>query len=151
MSNLSQTLDLRIKLEKWAKITIKRWQETLEKRKIGESGDLSKSFEDKVYGETADTLAVTLKFLQYGRYRDMMVHKGVKAYERNQNDANRQAATRFGAKVSYIKGPKGRWYNKPKMSQIHKMREILGIDLGHAMSEQMDQIANEISNTSAIY
>ncbi len=151
MSNLDEMLHLRSNLEKWGQITIKRWQENLDKQGIGSSGELAKSFQQKVQGSQANVLGIALKFKMYGRYRDMSVHKGVKAFERNQNDANRIGATRDGANVHYSNSPKKRWYNKPKMAQIHRMREILGIDMGQAMSDQLGQIAGEISNTTIDY
>lgn len=151
MSNLDEMLHLRSNLEKWGQITIKLWQENLDKKGIAASGDLAKSFEQKVHGSQADTMGIALKFKMYGRFRDMQVHKGVKAFERNQNDANRIGATRDGANVNYSNSPKKRWYNKPKMSQIYRMREILGIDMGQAMSEQLIQTSGEIANTSINY
>jgi len=151
MSNLIEMLDLRSNLEKWGQITIKNWKEVIAAKKIGKNRDLDKSFESKVQGEQAAVLGLSLKFLMYGRYRDMNVHKGIKAYERNQNNANRIGATRYEANVGYVKGPAGRWYNKPKMAQIHRMREILGIDLGNAVSEEMVQMSDEIKNHKVIY
>jgi hypothetical protein len=146
MADLNEILDLRDKLQKWGQIMIKVWQDNLQKKGINASGELARSFEEKVRGQQADAMAIALKFKMYGRFRDMGVGKGVKAYERNQNAANRSAARRYGAKVSSTNITAKRWYNKPKMAQIYKLREILGIDLGTAVSDELSQIASEINN-----
>lgn len=146
MAGLNELLDLQNKLQKWGEITIKVWRDNLKKQGIGASGDLANSFEEKVQGAQSEAMAIALKFKMYGRYRDMQVHKGVKAYERNQNNANRADAKRYGARVAYSNSAKKRWYNKPKMAQIYRLREILGVDLGTAVSDDLSKIASEINN-----
>lgn len=146
MEGLESTIGLKEKLDKWGKITIKVWQDTMRKNGIGVTGELAESFQEKVQQQQNDVMGIALKFKMYGRFRDMQVHKGVKAYERNQNNANRTAARRYGANVNYSNSAKKRWYNKPKMSQIYKMREILGIDLGQGISDELKRIAVEIND-----
>lgn len=151
MRELNQILDLKTKLEKWGQIMIKVWQENLDKQGIGVSGELRNSFQEQVQQQQSEILGIAMKFKMYGRFRDMQVHRGVKAYERNQNNANRIGATRYGANVGYRSTTKKRWYNKPKMAQIHRMREILGIDLGTGISDEISSIANEINNVIVNY
>lgn len=151
MGNLNETLKLRSNLEKWGKITIKRWQETLDKKGIKKTGKLAKSFEQKVQQQQSEAMAIFLTFSMHGRFRDMGVGRGVKAYERNQNTANKVGAKRYGANVGYSNVEQTRWYNKPKMSQIHKMREILGIDLGNAVSEELVELSSQVNNQTIYY
>lgn len=139
-------LDLKSKLQKWGQITIKIWQENLEKQGIGVTGELAKSFQEEVKSQQDEVMGIAMTFKMYGRFRDMQVHRGVKAHERSLNNSNRTAAKRYGANVNYSNSAKKRWYNKPKMAQIYRMREILGIDLSVGISDQIKAIAGEISD-----
>ncbi len=122
-------------VDDWALIAIQRFQQSLQKKKIGVTGELFNSFKRQLFLAGGDVGAVVIKFLMYGRFRDMGVGNGVKAYERKTNKANLIAAKRYGADVSYIGRQPKRWYNKVRVSQTYKLQELLVSEMGDNIRE----------------
>lgn len=122
-------------VDDWALIAIDRFQQSLKKRKIGITGELFNSFKRQLLLSGGDVGAVIIKFLMYGRFRDMGVGNGVKAYERQTNKANLIAAKRYGADVSYTSRQPKRWYNKVRMAQTYKLQELLSSEMGDNIRE----------------
>lgn len=117
-------------VDDWAKYTIIEFQNQLKKKKIGVTGELFRSFKKQLQMNGGDVGAVMVKFLMYGRFRDMGVGYGMKAYERKTNKANLIAAKRYGANVSYSSRQPKRWYNKTKTSQTFRLQELLVAEMG---------------------
>lgn len=117
-------------VDAWANYAIKEFQKNLAKRKIGVTGALFNSFKKQLDLANGDVNAVTIKFLMYGRFRDMGVGNGLKAYERKTNKANLIASKRYGANVSYVGRQPKKWYNKPKVSQTLRLKELLVQEMG---------------------
>lgn len=135
MENNPQSKELdqiakRSTVEAWAAITIKEFQKALEKKKIIDTRHLFNSFIKELRANGGDVQAVLLKLAMYGRYQDMGVGRGMKAYERKTNKANLIAAKRYGANVSYVSRQPRKWYNKVRFSQTLRLQEILIRDLG---------------------
>lgn len=117
-------------VEEWARIAILEFQKSIEKKKIGVSRRLFNSFKKELQANGGDVQAVMIKFAMYGRYRDMGVGRGMKAYERKTNKSNLIAARRYGANVGYSRRMPKRWYSKTKMAQTLRLQEILIRDIG---------------------
>jgi len=122
-------------VDDWALIAIDKFQQSLMKKNIGITGELFNSFKRQLLLSGGDVGAVIIKFLMYGRFRDMGVGNGVKAYERQTNKANLIAAKRYGADVSYTSRQPKRWYNKVRMAQTYKLQELLSSEMGDNIRE----------------
>lgn len=117
-------------VSEWARIAIERLQAALEKKKIGVTGELFNSFKRELENAGGDVGAVIIKFLMYGRFVDMGVGNGLKAYERKTNKANLVGARAYGANVSYKSRQPKRWYSKTKAAETWRLQELLIQDLG---------------------
>lgn len=131
MKELDLTFDKEI--DEWAAIAIERLQKELRKKKIGITDNLYRSFEKEVQKSGGNLQAVFIRFAMYGRFRDMGVGNGMKAFERKSNKANLVGAKQYGADVSFSRRQPKRWFNKTKMSQIYKLREILAKSMGDSV------------------
>ncbi len=120
-------------INQWASIAIERLQKEIRKKKIGVTDNLYRSFEKEVQKSGGNVQAVFIRFAMYGRFRDMGVGNGMKAFERKSNKKNLIASKRYGADVTYSRRQPKRWFNKPKMAQIYKLREILAKSMGDAV------------------
>lgn len=130
---LHDKINMRGLIDDWARIAIDRYKKEIAKKNIGVSGALSRSFQKEITVSGGDVKAVYIRFLMYGRFRDMGVGRGLKAYERKINKEFLIAAKTYGANVEYVRRQPKRWFNKPKMAQIYKLREILAKELDHAV------------------
>jgi hypothetical protein len=128
METLQDRMDLRKKVDEWADITIEKFQKSIRKQGIGVSNELIDSFTKQVITDRDEMVGMLIKFKFYGRLRDMGVGRGISAYERTGNAANRRGAS-TGANVSYVNRKPKKWYNKTKASQLYRLREILGQDI----------------------
>lgn len=99
-------------------------------KNIGVTGALFNSFKQELVANGGNVGAVILKFAMYGRFRDMGVGRGMKAYERKTNKVNMIAAKAYGTKVSYSRRQAKRWYPKVKTYESLRLQEILVRDLG---------------------
>jgi|SRR5690606_2997523 len=117
-------------VNEWARIAIERLQAALDKKKIGVTRELFNSFKRELENSGGDVGAVIIKFLMYGRFVDMGVGNGVKAYERKTNRANMVGARAYGANVSYNSRQPKRWYSKTKTAETFRLQELLLQDLG---------------------
>lgn len=117
-------------VDDWAIFAIKAFQDSLQKKKIGISGQLFNSFKRELVANGGDVSAVLIKFALYGRFRDMGVGRGIKAYERKSNKANLIGARQYGANVEYSRRQAKRWYPKVKVHETMRLQEILVRDLG---------------------
>lgn len=122
-------------VDDWAKYAIKAFQESLHRKKIGVSGALFNSFKRELVANGGDVGAVMIKFSMYGRFRDMGVGRGMKAYERKTNKMNLIGAKRYGANVQYSRRQSKRWYPKIKVHETLRLQEILVRDLGENISK----------------
>jgi hypothetical protein len=143
MESLQSRLDLKKKVEQWADFTIEKFQKAIRKQGIGVSNDLVDSFTKQVITDRDEMVAMLIKFKFYGRLRDMGVGRGIKAFERSGNAADKRAA-RTGAKVSYVNRKPKKWYNKTKTAQLYRLREILGEDIGGEATSYINDTFNQM-------
>lgn len=142
-NNLFDQINVRGFVDGWARITISLWKKELQKKKIGITNELSNSFEHQVKRKGSEIAEVVLKFRMYGRFLDMGVGNGIKAYERGENKRNRSDAKRFGTNASYSSRKEKRWVNKIKTSQTYRLSELLG-------KEASEMVINDFNNTNNI-
>lgn len=117
-------IDLKSYIDRWAKITIDHWQDTLTAQNIGVSFELKRSFQKEVITHGEHSADIALKFAMYGRFRDMGVGRGLKANERRNNNIDR-SGQRVGANVNaYGYRPK-KWLNKIAARQTFRLSELL--------------------------
>lgn len=114
----------------WAKYAIEALQAELEKKKVRLTGALFNSFKKELQATAGDVQAVLIKFLMYGRFRDMGVGNGLKAYERKTNKMNMIGVKRYGLKLDYVGRQPKRWYPKRKTAETHRLAEILVDEMG---------------------
>lgn len=117
-------------VDDWARYAIQKFQRSLDRKKIGVTHALFNSFKRELAMNGGDVGAVLIKFAMYGRFRDMGVGRGMKAYERKSNRANLIAAKSYGANVTYSRRQAKRWYPKVKVHETMRLRELLIRDLG---------------------
>lgn len=130
----------------WAKYAIQALQEELDKKKIRITGALFNSFKKELRASQGNVQEVLIKFAMYGRFRDMGVGRGLKAYERRTNKMNLIGAKRYGANVDYIGRQPKRWYPKRKMREIHRLSEILADEMGEEVVNWMaGEFAGDVS------
>lgn len=146
-NTLFDEINVRSLVDDWARYTIEQWQKELRKKKIGVTDELYNSFTHQVQASSKELTGILLKFKFYGRLRDMGVGKGVKAYEVKNNVANLIASKRYGANVQSVSRKPGRWYNKIKTHETHRLREILAEKAGIAISTS---VADMLNNSSEI-
>lgn len=139
MADKKEVLNVDKEIDAWADIAIERFQKVLKQKKIGVTGNLYRSFEKEVQKSGGNVQAVFIRFAMYGRFRDMGVGRGMKAHERETNRWNLIANKAYGADVEYSRRRPKRWFNKPKMAQIYRLREILAESVGHAMVANLQE------------
>ncbi len=143
---LFDDINVRGLLDEWAQYTIIAWRKELRKKKIGVTDELYESFTREIQRNQTELLGVLLKFKFYGRLRDMGVGRGVSANEVQNNVSNIIAAKRYGANVHSVNRKPGRWFNKIKTHQSHRLREILAEKAGVAISASVADILNNSSH-----
>ena len=144
-NKLFDDINIRGMVDEWARYTIEAWRKELRKKKIGVTDELYQSFTHQLQRNQTELLGVLLKFKFYGRLRDMGVGNGVKAYEVKENVANLIAKKRYGANVQSVNRRPGRWFNKIKTHQSHRLREILAEKAGVEISTNVADILNNSS------
>lgn len=143
-----ETISKRSTVEQWAKIAIKEFQKAIEKKKVFDTRHLFNSFKKELQASGGDVHAVLLKFAMRGRFRDMGVGRGMKAYERKTNKANLIAAKNYGANVAYSRRTPKRWYSKTKTAETYRLQEILIRDLGKDINSWIElSFKGEVTQT----
>lgn len=138
-------INIRGMVDVWARYTISKWRAELRKKKIGVSDELYRSFTHQLQRDSEALTGVLLQFKYYGRFRDMGVGKGVKAFERGNNTANMRAARQYGATVDYVGRKPANWLNKIKAGQTHRLREILAEEASKTVATSVGKILNTSS------
>ena len=114
--------------EAWAKITIIKWKKKLASNKIGDTGNLLKSFKYNVLASAqGNVLKITLLFEYYGRFVDMGVGKGVKISDVKESITSRKLS---GKMLGNRRRPK-KWYSKTFHAEVMKLSEIFAKEYGH--------------------
>jgi hypothetical protein len=105
--NLINTDVAPVDLEKWAQMTIEKWEFQIATRGLVGTGDLLKSFEYSISGDAnGNASLITFAFNYYLRMLEMSVSKG----------------NPFGTK----KQRAGLW-TRPFMHEVHRLSELMAI------------------------
>lgn len=121
--------ELRTTITKWAEITIHELRQSMVKKYIGQSGDLYKSFQYKVFTDTnGNPTRVSIGFEYHGRFVDMGVGKGT----RLENVKSNAEIWRYAAKNKRSKNPRRpkKWYSPTMYREYQRAAEILAAKYG---------------------
>lgn len=123
----------------WTRFLIDKLKANINKRRIGKTHALIRSFQREFKYSGGSISEISIKFLFYGRFVDMGVGSGLKAYERRMNKQNK-SGSRVGANVSYNKRTPKRWLNKTTTAQTYKLIELLEEHLATTSIESIRQV-----------
>lgn len=106
---MAENTNIGLTIEAWANIVIERWEQKIERLKIGSTGQLVKSFQQHVQTHAnGDPELITFTFEYYGKFVDMGVGRGVTVHQ------------------SEFTGRRAKpWYSKVFFSQLEKLKDIL--------------------------
>lgn len=141
-NNLFDQINIRGYVDGWARITIELWKKELRKKRIGITKELENSFKSEIKRKGTEIAEVVLKFKMYGRFVDMGVGNGIKAFERGSNAGNRRDARRYGANVQFVNRQNKRWLNKIKTSQSYRLAELLSLKGSQAVIQNFNNTNN---------
>jgi len=144
LPNSSSTMvqDERQIADAWAKITIKRWQKKIQGLKIGESGELTRSFLfDVVASARGDVLKIDFAFKYYGKFVDMGVGKGTKLGDRPVSRGSRVLADKM---LGQVRKPK-KWYSRTFYGEAQRLFEILQKEYGRKAQVVISENINDNS------
>ena len=128
MQSTQSKLSEREIAEAWAKITIIKWKKKLTSNKIGDTGNLLKSFKYNVLASAqGNVLKITLLFEYYGRFVDIGVGRGVKIGDVKESATSRRLS---GKMLGNRRRPK-KWYSKTFHAEVMKLSEIFAKEYGH--------------------
>lgn len=118
-------------IDKWLEITIDRLHNALDEHEIGKlDGDLWKSIVGEVVASGGNVESVMVKFMQYGRFVDMGVGRGMTTGSRKElGDQKFFKKRNAGGQLhKYLRKPKP-WYSKTKKREVARLREIMAAKL----------------------
>jgi hypothetical protein len=106
---MAENTNIGLTVEAWAEIVIERWEQKIERLKIGSTGQLVRSFHQHVqtHSNGAPEL-ITFTFEYYGKFVDMGVGRGVSVEQ-----------------VEFSGRRAKQWYSKVFFSQLEKLKDIL--------------------------
>lgn len=114
-------------VEGWLDITIDKFHEALDDYDVGQlDGDLWRSIMGEVIRSGQEPNQVIIKFLQYGRFRDMRVGR---------------SRPMSSAKQGLRK--KAPWFSKTKTREIARLRELLATNLVDRSIEEVHKAFSE--------
>lgn len=120
--SINDKINLRGTYEAWQKFTIKDWQKSIQKARIGNTNDLLRSFTRNLVNQSGgDVEKLIFIFKYYGKFPDMGVGRGVKLGDVSELRTERGL---IGKQKGNRRRPK-KWYNKPFYANIQRLTEIL--------------------------
>lgn len=135
-TDLHNKIELKGMIDSWSRIFVTKLQDELKKKKIVDTGSLMRSIQRQLQQSNDGWHGVIIKFHMYGRFVDMGVGNGLRAHERQYNKPNMDAVKRYGANLEYVSRKPRRWFNKRKMAEIYRLRELLQRDLENAVVQK---------------
>jgi hypothetical protein len=131
-------LNIQGTLEAWQKFTVKDWQKSIQKMRIGVTNDLYNSFINSLVQQSGgDVEKLIFIYKYYGKFPDMGVGRGVKVGDIAENRTVRGLT---GQKIGRGRRAK-KWYNKPFYSNLNRLSVILAEKYGTHIA---NTIVNEI-------
>lgn len=127
----SQVIDRSV-LQRWSHFTVKDWQKQFDLLRVGVTGSLDKSFNyDITMGEQPQ---IKIEYLQYGKFIDMGVGKGVNVADVRGNAGMRSvlgkgvkgrgAKARLFAQAGITRVPK-KWFGRKYRFNFYRLMEIM--------------------------
>lgn len=142
---LHERIQMRGIIDGWLRHFITKLRKELKVKNIGVSGALARSIVGELRANGSNVSEVLAKFAMYGRFVDMGVGAGMKAYERKSNNDNIRGA-RYGANVESVARKPKRWLNKRKMAEIYRLRELLAEKmLSEISADKMIGVLSEVN------
>lgn len=143
---LHERIQMRGLISGWLNLFIDKLRRELQLKNVVATGALSRSIAGQLLQSGGSISEVMVKFSMYGRFQDMGVGRGLKAYERRTNNQNRIGAERYGARVHYQPRRPKKWLNRRKMAEVYRLREILAEKIaGQLTAENMLGVLSEIN------
>jgi hypothetical protein len=122
--------------ESWAKYTVHAWQNKIKKLKITDTNTLLNSFmENVIAGANGDVIKIQFTFVQYGRFLDMGVGKGVKIGGVKQSTISRRME---GKMIGNRRRPK-KWYTKTLRHEVLRLTEIMAEYYGKSVIDMITE------------
>lgn len=129
---MSENTNIGLTVEAWAKIVVERWEQKIERLKIGHSGNLARSFTHHVITQSnGSPEKIEFAFEYYGKFVDMGVGRGVKLAD-------------VGTGNNYRK--RKPWYSPVFFGQVKEMAKILAEKYG--MKGQLSIVTGIADNQS---
>lgn len=130
METNAQAPELLEIIDKWLDITIDRLHMALDEHEIGKlDGNLWKSIMGEVVASGGNVQSVIVKFLQYGRFVDMGVGRGMTTGSRRElGDKFFKKRNAGGQLHKHLRKAKP-WYSRTKQREIGRLREIMATKL----------------------
>jgi hypothetical protein len=146
-TNVTIQLNTQEFAEKWAPIMVDRLYQGLDKYNIGKlDGALWNSIKSQVLASNGDVDSIITKFLQYGRFVDMGVGRGVPigaagtaAFSAARNDN--------GSLRKYHRSRKP-WYSKAYYSEVQRFTELYADMFNKQVPVQIQEALNATINIS---
>ncbi len=130
--DISTPVELKINNEQllsdWARYTVYKLYEALNGFMIDINGPLFRSIQTELVKSGGDVEAVLLKFLQYGRFVDMGVGRGVPIGSAG-SGAFSAARNADGKLKAYRRKPK-HWYSKTWYAEVQKLKDLFVKEFG---------------------
>lgn len=117
-------------LDRWVEITIDQLHQALDHYEIGKlDGRLWHSIVGHVLKTGEEPRGVVIKFMQYGRFVDMGVGRGVPIGKRGTAAFGKYRDYNGTSKLQVYNRQAKPWYSKTKSREIFKLRELLAANL----------------------
>lgn len=121
-------VNVRVTLQAWADITLKNWLEKIKQKKIGQSGDLAKSFSRQlITSANGDVAKIKFAFEYYGVMVDMGVGGGTKIGDVKEN----MTARRLEGKKNGNRRRAKKWKSKSLYADVLALGELMGSKYAH--------------------
>jgi len=145
-AQLHERIQVRGIISGWLNLFITKLRRELRLKNISATGALERGIVGQMLQNGGNISEVLTKFAMYGRFVDMGVGKGVKAYERYTNNQNRIGAERYGARVDHEPRRAKKWLNRRKMAEVYRLRELLAEKIaGQLTAENMLGVLTEMN------
>lgn len=120
--------EVRSYVQAWADRTDQVLLQMMKRFGVGITEELFKSVRSDVYARASDMIGYELRFLTYGRFRDMNVGRG-----RGKDLSLKFESTTTNREIIHGKGRKrlktAKWYSRPFYGRLNALEGALGISM----------------------
>jgi hypothetical protein len=142
MNNPNPFEEIKAYVEEWAERTDQALLERLRYYKVGITQDLYNSVRSQVYKKAFSMLQYDLKFLYYGRFRDISTGRGRGKslfYKLESTATNRQIIENTGKR----KIKPAPWYSKTFYARLNALEGVIGL---RAMEQLIRNVKQPLEN-----